>query len=70
MPIPVVALAAIQERDRELELTAVPHTDRGEMFEVSWHHRDGSGVITVLTHATEEARAYLAERLARIEGRH
>ncbi len=59
-----VSLDVVRQHDQDLELLAGPHNDLGELMEVTWQHKDG-GILKVLTHATEEARAYLAARHAR-----
>jgi hypothetical protein len=58
-----VDLEVIRRHDEDLELLAGAHRDLGDAVAVTWHRRDGS-VLTLLTHATEEARAYLAQRHA------
>lgn len=60
---PPVSLEVVKRHDEDLELLAGAHNDLGELIEVTWHRSDGS-VLKLLTHATEEAREYLAKRRA------
>jgi hypothetical protein len=59
-----VGLEIVRQHDEDLELLAGAHNDLGELIEVTWTRKDGS-ILKVLTHATEEAREYLAARRAR-----
>lgn len=65
-PLDPVSLEVVRRHDQDLELLAGAHNELGELIEVTWHRKDGSA-MRLLTHATDEARAYLAGRRAKAE---